>query len=144
MNQKTTSLNCCILFAVLIGLSLAPLGCAPTLVGQNAAVYSMGQLHARAEHDMDSVHEATVTALEQLDITVLDEPALRWPKKKDVSAARVYGETSDGQVIGIRLEPETEESTLLVIHTGVVGNELRARAIFGKINDILNPVVAGK
>ena len=94
----------------------------------------MGQLHARVEHGMNSTYEATVTALEELDMTVVEQ-------KKDVFAARVYGETSEGQNIGIKLEPETGESTLLIIYTGVVGNELRARDIFVKINDILNPVV---
>jgi hypothetical protein len=130
MNRKTTSLNDYVLLAALVGLSLAPLGCSPTLVGQNAAVYSMGRLHARIDRDMDSVYEASVKALEELEITVTE-------KKKDVFAARVYGKTADERTLTIKLEPETDESTLLSIHTGVVGNELRARAIYDKIRELV-------
>lgn len=130
MKRKTISLIGCILLAALTGLSLAPLGCAPTLVGQNAAVYSMGRLHARIDREMNTVYEASVKALEELEVTVTE-------KKKDVFAARVYGETSDEKNITIKIEPETDESTLLSIYTGVVGDELRARTIFSKIRELL-------
>ena len=130
MNCKTISLNGCVLPVLLVGLSLASLGCAPTLVGQNAAVYSMGRLHARLDRDMNSVYEASVKALEQLEVTVTE-------KKKDVFAARVAGKTADERVITIKIEPETDESTLLSIYTGVVGDEVRARAIYSKIREIL-------
>ena len=110
MNRKTISLNRSVLFAVLVGFALAPLGCSPSLVGENAAIYSMGKLHARMDRDMDSVNEATITALEQLQITVTG-------KKKDVFAARVFGKTSDGQSITIRINPETETSTTISIFT---------------------------
>ena len=136
MNHKAISLHGFILFTALVGLSLAPLGCAPTLIGQNAAVYSMGRLHARVDRDMNSVYEASVKALEELEVTVTE-------KKKDVFAARVYGETSDEKNITIKIEPETDESTLLSIHTGVVGDEVRARTIFSKIREILGPAGEG-
>lgn len=137
MKRRIVSLNGCILLAVLVGLSLAPLGCSPTLVGQNAAVYSMGRLHARVDRDMNSVYDASVAGLEQLEITVTE-------KKKDVFAARVYGETSDERNITIKLEPEGDSSTLLSIHTGVVGNELRARAVYDKIREVLGPAGDGR
>ncbi len=136
MNRKTISLNRSVLFAILVGVALAPLGCSPTLVGENAAIYSMGKLHARMDHDMDSVNEATITALEQLQITVTE-------KKKDVFAARVFGKTSDGQSITIRINPETETSTTISIYTGVLGKETRARTIYEKIREVLGPVVPG-
>ncbi len=136
MNRKTISLNRSILFAVLVGVSLAPLGCAPTLVGENAAIYSMGKLHARVDSDMDSVYEASITALEQLQITVTE-------KKKDVFAARVFGKTSDGQSITIRINPETETSTTISIYTGILAKETRARTIYEKIREVLGPADDG-
>ena len=136
MKRKTLSLNRSILFAVLVGVSLAPLGCAPTLVGENAAIYSMGKLHARMDSDMDSVYEASITALEQLEITVTG-------KKKDVFAARVFGKTSDERSITIRINPESETSTTISIYTGILAKETRARTIYEKIREVLGVAVAG-
>ena len=136
MNRKTISLNRPVLFAILVGFALAPLGCSPTLIGENTAAYSMGKLRARVNRDMDSVYEATVTALEQLEITVTE-------KSKDVFAARVTGKTSDGQSITIRINPESDTSTALSIHTGVLGKETRARTIYEKIREVLGPAAPG-
>jgi len=136
MNRKTISLNRSILFAVLVGLSLAPPGCTPSLIGENAAVYSMGKLHARVDRDMDSVYEATVAALEQLEITVSKH-------EKDIFAARILGKTADEQPITIRINPESETSTTISIYTGVLGNEMRARTIYEKIREILGPAGDG-
>ncbi|UCF16789.1 MAG: DUF3568 family protein [Phycisphaerales bacterium] len=132
MNRKRISLNGLVLFAALVSLSLAALGCSPALVGENAATYSMGRLHARADREMNAVYEASVKALEALEITVTE-------KKKDVFAARVAGKTADERTITIRIEPDGESSTLLTIRTGVVGGETeaRARAIYDKIRELL-------
>ena len=132
MNRKTISLTGCILLAALVGLSLAPLGCSPTLIGENTAVYSMGKLRARVDREMNAVYEASVKALEELEITVTE-------KKKDVFAARVAGKTADARTITIRMEPEGDSSTVLSIRTGVIGDqtEARARAVYDKIRELL-------
>ena len=132
MNRKTISLSGCVLLAVFVGLSLAPLGCSPTLVGENTAAYSMGKLHARIDRDMNSVYEASVKAFEALEITVIE-------KKKDVFAARVTGKTADERSIALRIKPEGDSSTLLSIRTGVIGDETKARArvIYDKIREVL-------
>lgn len=132
MNRKTISLTGCILLAALVGLSLAPLGCSPTLIGENTAVYSMGKLRARIDREMNAVYEASVKALEELEITVTE-------KKKDAFAARVAGKTADERSITIRMEPEGDSSTVLSIRTGVIGDqtEARARAVYDKIRELL-------
>ncbi len=132
MTRRTISLTGCILLAAIVGLSLAPLGCSPTLVGENTAAYSLGTLHARIDREMNSVFDASVKALEALEITVTE-------KKKDVFAARVTGKTADERTITIRIEPEGDSSTLLSIRTGIVGGETetRARAIYDKIRELL-------
>jgi len=132
MNRTTISMTWLVLLAALVGLSFAPLGCSPTLVGENTAVYSMGRLHARLDRDMTSVYQASVAALEEMEVTVTES-------KKDVFAARVAGKTADERNISIEIEPEGEASTLLTIRTGVVGGETesRARAVFSKIREKL-------
>jgi len=132
MNRRTISLTGCVLLAALAGLSLAPLGCSPTLVGENTAVYSMGKLRARIDREMNAVYEASVKALEELEVTVTE-------KSKDAFAARVVGKTADERTITIRIEPEGDASTIMSIRTGVIGEqtEARARAIYDKIREIL-------
>jgi hypothetical protein len=132
MNRKAAPLQGFILLAALVGLSFAPLGCSPNLVGENTAVYSMGRLHARLDRDMTAVYQASVTALEDMEVAVTEN-------KKDVFAARVAGKTADGRNISIEIEPEGESSTLLTIRTGIIGDETesRARAVFDKIRDKL-------
>ena len=130
MKRKTISLRGITLCALLSCLILASIGCSPTLIGQNTAVYSMRTLHARFNRDMNTVYEASVKALEELEVKVTEN-------KKDFFAARVYGKTSDEKNITIKIDPESDEFTLLSIHTGVIGDEKRARTIYGKIRDIL-------
>ena len=136
MNQKTVLLNRSILFAALICLSLALIGCTPSLVGENAAAYSMGSLHARVDRDMASVYNASVSGLEKLEIKVTD-------KQKDVFGAKVVGRTSDEQIITIKIKPASPTSTTLSIHVGVVGSEERSRAIYEQIRKELGTAVGG-
>ncbi|OHB79997.1 MAG: hypothetical protein A2Z25_04585 [Planctomycetes bacterium RBG_16_55_9] len=131
MNHKTILLSRSILLAVVVCLSFALVGCTPSLVGENAAAYSMGRLHARIDRDMTSVYEASVSGLEKLEIKVAD-------KKKDVFGAKVIGKTSDEQTITIVIKPISNTSTTLSIRAGVVGNETRSRAIYEQIRKDLS------
>lgn len=136
MYEKIISWNRSLVVAALLCLSLTLVGCTPSLVGENAAAYSMGRLHARVDRDMNSVYEASVAALEQLEIKVTD-------KKKDVFGAKILGKTSDEQPITIKIEPETDSSTLLNIRFGALGSETRSRAIYDQIRKELGQVIGG-
>ncbi len=115
---------------VFAGLMLVVCGCGgrPNLVGTDAAVYSGSKLYAVASQDLNSVYEATVNALLQLEIKVID-------KAKDVFYAKIVGEIADGRTITILMEPGENNTTNLSIAGSnfLSGNEERARTIYEKI-----------
>ena len=118
---------------VFAGLMLVVCGCGrPNLVGTDAAVYSGSKLYAVASQDLNSVYDATLTALTQLEIEVAE-------KAKDVFYAKIVGSIADGQSITIRMEPGENNTTDLIISTSkfLSGNEQRAHTIYEKIKQNL-------
>ncbi len=119
--------------SVLAGLMLSVCGCGrPNLIGTDAAVYSRGGLYAVASQDLNSVYAATVTALEQLEVEVIETA-------KDVFYAKVVGKIADGKTITIRMEPGTDNITNISIRAGkfLSGNEERARVVYKQIKQNL-------
>ncbi len=115
--------------SVLAGLMLSVCGCGrPNLIGTDAAVYSRGTLFAVASQDMNSVYAATVTALKQLEVEVIETA-------KDVFYAKIVGKIADGKTVTIRIEPGESNSTNLSIKASkfLSGNEERARVIYTQI-----------
>lgn len=110
---------------VLAGLMLAMCGCGkPQIIGSDAAVYSGGVLYANAGKDLDAVYEATLKAMEQLELEVIEED-------KDIFIAKVVAEAADGKRITIWIKPGTDDSSELEIKTGrLTGKEERARVIY--------------
>ena len=118
---------------VLAGLMLAVCGCSrPNLIGTDAAVYSQGKLYAVSSRDMTSVYEASMKALQQLEIEVTETA-------KDVFYAKVIGKVADGKTVTIQMEPGTDNVTNLRIKAGkfLSGNEERSRVIYEKIRQNL-------
>ncbi|MBW7992385.1 MAG: DUF3568 family protein [Planctomycetes bacterium] len=114
---------------VLAGLMLSVCGCGrPNFIGTDAAVYSRGKLYAVDSQDMNSVYAATVTALKELEIEVIETA-------KDVFYAKVVGKIADGKTITIRMEPGVNNVTDLSIKASkfLSGNEERARVIYTQI-----------
>ncbi|MHC4244686.1 MAG: DUF3568 family protein [Planctomycetota bacterium] len=114
---------------VLAGLMLSVCGCGrPNLIGTDAAVYSRGKLYAVASQDMNSVYAATVTALEQLEVEVIETA-------KDVFYAKIVGKIADGKTVTIRIEPGANNITNISIKASkfLSGNEERARVIYTQI-----------
>ena len=118
---------------VLAGLMLAVCGCGrPNLIGTDAAVYSRGKLYAVTSRDMTSVYEASMKALQQLEIEVTETA-------KDVFYAKVIGKVADGKTVTIQMEPGADNVTNLRIKAGkfLSGNEERSRVIYEKIRQNL-------
>ena len=114
---------------VFSGLMLSVFGCGrPNLIGTDAAVYSRGKLYAVASQDLNSVYAAAVTALEQLEVEVIETA-------KDVFYAKVVGKIADGKTITIRMEPGANNITNITIKASkfMSGNEERARVIYTQI-----------
>ncbi len=119
--------------SVFTGLMLVVCGCGrPKLIGTDAAVYSRGKLYAVTGQNLNNVYDATVKALEQLEIEVIET-------SKDVFYAKVVGKIADGKTIMIRLEPGEGNITNISIKASkfISGNEERARAIYEKIKQNL-------
>ena len=116
-------------YFVLSGLMLSVCGCGrPNLIGTDAAVYSRGALYAVASQDLNSVYAATVTALKQLEVEVIETA-------KDVFYAKVVGRIADGKTITVRMEPGENNITNITIKASkfLSGNEERARVIYTQI-----------
>ena len=94
--------------------------------GVAGAVYTMGKLKDEVNYDVSTVHKATVAALAELELKLLED-------KVDKLSAHVESEFSGGEHIWIDLESLSNSRTSLTIRVGVTGNEVRARKIYDAI-----------
>ena len=115
-----------LIVSVLAGLLLAGSGCAPSFVSSDAGVYSTTKLYAVTKGDLTRVYEATLAALEKLEIEVTD-------KAKDVFYAKVVAKGADGKSITVRIEPGVGDLTDFSIKVGAFGDEHRSRVIYEQI-----------
>jgi len=112
-------------------LLMAGYGCGrPNIIGGDAGVYSGGRLYAVSTNDLNTVYNASVKALEDLEIGVTD-------KLKDVFSAKVIGEAADGKTVAIIIKPQSDSVTELSIKVGTLGNEYKSRVVYEKIRENL-------
>jgi hypothetical protein len=101
-------------------------GCLSLVVGAAGgiagAVYVMGKLKDEMNYEVSTVHKATIAALAELELKVLES-------KVDKLSAHVESEFSDGEHVWIDLESLQDSRTRLTIRVSVIGNEARARSI---------------
>lgn len=111
-------------------LALCSSGCLALAVGAAGgaagAVYVMGKLKDELNHEVPVVHSATVAALGELELKVLED-------KVDKLSAHVESEFADGEHVWIDMETLPESRTSLTIRVSVTGNEVRARKIHDAI-----------
>jgi len=115
---------------VFVGVALTIFGCAPSLVGPDAGVYSTGKLYAVTGRDMDSVYQAALNALNYLEIETTETA-------KDFFYARVVAKGADGKTITIRIKPGEGELTNFSIKIGTVGDKHRSEVIYEQIRQNL-------
>jgi len=117
--------------SVVAVLMLAVCGCSrPNIIGADAAVYSRGNLYAVSDRDLNTVYQATLKAMQQLEVEVTE-------KNKDVFYAKIVGKVADGRTVTIRMEPGADNATDLRIKASTFGNEDRSRVIYDKIQQNL-------
>ncbi len=123
--------------SLLITLLLAsvPLlhGCVVAAVGLGAAgtiAYVRGDLQAVESESIDEVYEATLKALNELEL-------LPTRKTKDALGAEIVTYDAQDKKITIRLKSAAEGTTKLSIRIGVFGSETKSRMIYQKIRDNL-------
>ena len=124
---------------LLIGMALSSQGCMIAAVGLGAAgtiAYVRGDLQAEEYESIDVVYEATLKALEDLELYVAS-------KSKDALVAEITTYDAQDKKIRIKLKASTEATTQLSIRVGVFGSETKSRRIYEKIRDRLRQMREG-
>jgi cell division septation protein DedD len=111
-------------------LTAGVVGCAPKMVSSDAAVYQTGKLYASSGKDIDAVYQATIKAMEKLELKVTD-------KAKDAFGAKVIAKSSDEKNIVVIIKPVADKKTEYTIQVGAFGNEEQSRKIYTEIENAL-------
>jgi hypothetical protein len=117
-----------VLILLLVGTAALLQGCVAVAVGAGAGTvaYIRGDLEAVETKNIDAVYEATLKAMEQLELSVSK-------KTKDAMSAEVVAHDSQDKKITIVLTATAEGSTKLSIRIGVFGSETKSRLIYDQI-----------
>ncbi len=116
-----------------VGAALLAGGCMVVAVGAGAAgtvAYLKGDLEAVEAANLDTVHKATLKALDELELRVTR-------KSKDLLSAEIIARDAADQKVTIKLKATTENTTKLSIRIGFFGSETKSRFIYQKIRDNL-------
>ena len=124
---QLVALLCCFL----IGLSAcsrkwAVIGAAAAAVGTGAYFYVTGDLKRNYEAPMDKTWDATVKALEALQLNVES-------KQNDALTGVINGKLADGKSYTVNVKRLGENLTEVGIRVGTFGDRERAEAIHDKI-----------
>jgi len=118
-----------VLILLLIGTAALLQGCLAVVVGAGAAgtvAYVKGDLEAVESKDINAVYQATLKAMEQLELSVSK-------KTKDAMSAVVIARDSQDKKITVKLSATAEGATKLSIRVGVWGSETKSRFIHDQI-----------
>jgi hypothetical protein len=124
---------------LLFGMAFSSQGCMIAAVGLGAAgtiAYVRGDLQAEEDEPIDVVYEATLKALEDLELYVTS-------KSKDALVAEITTYDAQDKKIRIKLKASTETTTQLSIRVGVFGSETKSRRIYEKIRGHLRQMSEG-
>ncbi|MGD8741238.1 MAG: DUF3568 family protein [Desulfobacterales bacterium] len=124
---QLVALLCCFL----IGLSACSkkwvaIGAAAAAVGAGAYYYVKGDLKRNYDAPMDKTWDATVKALEALQINVES-------KQNDALTGVINGKLADGKSYTVNVKRLGENLTEVAIRIGTFGDRERAEAIHDKI-----------
>ena len=127
--------NGVLLAILLVGVAVSAGGCVAAVVAAGAGAagtvaYMGGDLEAVESRSLGDVYEATLKALEQLELSATKEG-------KDALSAVIVARDAQDKKIAIKLRASTEETTKISIRVGVFGDETKSRLIYQKIRDNL-------
>ena len=108
-------------------------GCIVAAVGAGAAgtvAYVKGDLETIESKKLEVVHEATVKALKDLELSISQDT-------KDKMAATVIARDSQDRKVTVKLTAVTDESTNISIRFGTFGNEAKSTMVYNKIKENL-------
>lgn len=116
-------------------------GCLALFVGATGgaagAVYVMGKLTEELSYDVPAVHEAALTAMKELGLTLSEDRA-------DTLSAHMESEFADRAHVWIDLDSMGEARTRVTIRVGLTGDEVRSRKILETIKQSLPPASGGR
>jgi len=118
-----------VLILLLIGTAALLQGCLAVVVGAGAAgtvAYVKGDLEAVESKDINTVYEATLKAMEQLELSVSK-------KTKDAMSALIIARDSQDKKVTVKLSATAEGATKLSIRIGVWGSETKSQFIHDQI-----------
>lgn len=98
--------------------------------GAAGAVYVMGKLKDELNHPVPVVHDATVAAMNELELKLSED-------KADKLSAHMESAFSDGAHVWIDLESVSDSRCRVTIRVGVTGDEVRSRKIYDTIKQHL-------
>jgi hypothetical protein len=125
--------NRVLLVILLVCMAVSTGGCLLLAVGAGAAgtvAYISGDLEAVESRSLADVYEATLKALEQLELSTTKET-------KDALSAVVVARDAQDKKITIKLRAPTEGTTKVSIRVAVFGDEAKSRLIYQKIRENL-------
>ena len=114
---------------LLVGAGMFVGGCVVAAVGAGAAgtvAFIRGDLEAAEAKKLDVVYDATLKALEELELPVSQ-------KSKDKMSALIVAHDARSKKIKIKLHATTEETTKISIRVGWFGSESKSRMIYEEI-----------
>jgi hypothetical protein len=118
-----------VLSAVFLATQLA--GCAALLVGGAAGagsiVYVKGQLNEDMSASVLRVHDASISALKELNLPVIED-------SHDNLSAKIKSHFADGSDVWIQIESRAAESSRIRVRVGILGDEYKSRQILDGIH----------
>ncbi len=122
-----------VLISIFIGMTVLVQGCIVAAVGAGAVgtvAYVKGDLESVESHSIDTVYEATLQAMNDLDLYVT-------LKFKDALTAEINARDTQDSKVTIKLNSQSEGITKLSIRVGIFGEETKSQLIYNKIRDNL-------
>jgi uncharacterized protein YceK len=117
---------------VLLAMQLA--GCAAVVVGGAAGagtvVYVKGQLNEDMNAPVSNVYDASLAALKELDLPIIED-------NHDTLSAKIKSKFADGDDVWIQIESLSAESSKITIRVGIMGDEYKSRKIINAIHSHL-------
>lgn|SRR5574340_448591 len=125
---RVAQLMLCVWFGLFCSGCLAlAVGAAGGVAG---AVYVMGKLKDELNHPLPAVHDATVSAMNDLGLKLSED-------KADKMSAHMESAFADGPHVWIDLESASDSRCRLTIRVGLTGDEVRSRKIYDTIKQHL-------
>ncbi len=116
---------------LLVALSIQAIGCVALLIGGAAGaggvIWIKGKLQEEFNSSLTQVHTATLGALKELELPIIED-------KKDQMSAKIESRFADGKTVWIDIDAITNTSCKITIRVGTFGDEARSRKILDKIH----------